>query len=115
MTTKYDFKRYDKAVVLYEKMKEVLADLNMDIDNIELRTQRMLLAKTLFVVCDAIKALSLRNANREVERICHNPVLSEILNFYPIEEMTLKLRLFYFLVKYKRSLLIVILYKLLHL
>ena len=115
LTTKYDFKRYDKAVVLYEKIKEVLADLSINIDNIELRAQRMLLAKTLYCICDAIKGLSLRNANREVRKICCNPVLRGILEFYPIEEMTLKLRLFYLAIKHKRSLLIVILYKLLHL
>lgn len=114
LTTRYDFNRQDKAVVLYKKLRNVLVNLNVDIDNFELRTQRMLLAKTLFVICDAIKALDTKEAICEVGRICNNAVLCEVLKSYPIKEMTLKLRFFYYAIKFKKCRLIVLLYKLLH-
>lgn len=114
LTTCYDFKRMSKVVVLYKKLREEFANLNIAIDNFELRIQRMLLAKTLFVVCDAIKALNTKEAIREVDRICCNPSLCEVLKSYPIKEMTFKLRLFYYAIKYKKSRMIVLLYKLLH-
>lgn len=114
LTTNYDPKRYDKAVVLYGKLKDELVELNVKIDNFELRTQRMLLTKTLYCICDAMKCLGIKDACSEVKKILNNPVLCEVLENYPVGRMNIRLRYFYTAVKHRCCVMIVLIYKLLH-
>lgn len=114
LTTHYDPKRYDKAVVLYNKLKEELVELNVSVNNFKLRTQRMLLAKTLYSVCDAMKGLNFKNARSEVKKILDNSVLCDVLSTYPVNSMNIKRRYFYLAMKYKCSTMLVLFYKMLH-
>lgn len=114
LTTKYDRTRYDKAVKLYNKLRQEINELELTIDNYELRVQRMLLAKTLYSVCDAIKALGVIEAHREVNAICNNVELIRVVNKYPVNQMNIKRRYFYLAMKYRCSWILVILYKLFH-
>lgn len=114
LTTKFDTNRYAKAVTLYEKLRITLISLDIHIDHFELRTQRMLLAKTLYCVCDAIKALNFKEAHREVKKICNNPVLRQVMKVYPVYRMNIKRRYFYLAMKYRCCSIIVALYKLFH-
>lgn len=114
LTTKYDKTRYDKAVVLYNKLRLEIDELELTIDNCELRVQRMLLAKALYSVCDAIKALGVKDAHMEVNAICNNAELVKVLKEYPVNQMNIKRRYFYLAIKYRCSWALVILYKLFH-
>lgn len=114
LTTKYDKTRYDKAVVLYNELKREIEKLGLVIENCELRVQRMLLAKTLYSVCDAIKALGIIDSHREVNAICNNSELIKVMKEYPVFQMNIKRRYFYLAIKYRCSWILVLLYKLFH-
>ncbi len=114
LTAKYDEDRFEKTISLYNKIRDRLKHLNTDIDNFELRTQRFLLAKALYTVCDAIKSLPQKDAGKEIKKIGKNKKLQKLLADYPINRMPLKKRLFYYSLKRGWSIPIIYLYKLSH-
>lgn len=114
LTAKYDKKRFDKTIALYGEIYDRLKKLNVHIDNFKLRTQRFLLAKALYTVCDAIKCLPQKEASSEIKKIGSNETLQKLLVDYPINRMPMKKRLFYYSLKKGWSLPIIYLYKLSH-
>lgn len=114
LTTKYDKNRFEKTIALYDVLCDRLKKLNVHIDNFELRTQRLLLAKALYTVCDAIKYLPLKEASKEIKKIGNNNRLQKLIEVYPIGRMPLKKRIFYYALKYKWSFAIIFLYKFSH-
>lgn len=111
LTTIYRPDRYKGIIRLWKEVCVRALPLQDKLQKpISLNTDRLLLNKTLYTICDAIKALGYWTAEKEVSKIVSNSELKRVLSNYPIEKMPYQLRLFYWLVKKKHTYMLVMMY-----
>lgn len=112
LTTKYKSDRIKGCVLLWKEVCKKIEGLSNQLpQHISLHTDRLLLNKALYTICDAIKAFGFKDAVKEVAYIMGHNALVEILTHYPINEMPLQQRVFYRLIQKRQALLLVLLYK----
>lgn len=111
LTTKYKADRFDGIIRLWKEVCVRTFPLQEKLQQpISLNTDRLLLNKTLYTICDAIKALKIGEAENEVNKIIGNKELIKVLKDYPIQKMPLQLKMFYWLVKKQYAFVIVCMY-----
>lgn len=115
LTKRYDYTRFNREVSLYLKIGDTIKNSKRDIPSIELRMSRLLMYKAFYSVCDTIKYLHYKESIRQLNKIVDNDFLHCILETYPIRLLpSLSQRLFYFLLRFKCSILLYLFYKLKH-
>jgi len=101
LTQKYNPERFQRYIDLYNKEKEML--MNLDIYSIsKYRLDRQFFVYTR-VCFEQIRksSLSKKEKSQEIQRICQNGFLQNIIKHYPIQELGIKQKVFLYLIRYK--------------
>ena len=114
ITTKYNPKRFEQEIELYREIRRRARKFEFMIDNLDLRVKRLLLHKTICSVCDTIKALNYKDSIAALYKISRNKELQNVLENYPIKQMTPKNKYFYLALKSNYNRTIYMIYKFLH-
>ena len=100
----YRADRFVKVKHLYEHIQTQLEKSDFAKEDIELRTGRMLIAKSR-LICRSIannrKKIGKKTAKNAIAQICNDKDLEKILNNYPIGKLPIKYRIVAILMKYK--------------
>lgn len=101
----YRSDRFEKVKQLYTYIRVRLKKYNFKEEDIDLRTGRMLIAKSR-LICRSIannrKRIGNSNAKIEIRKICDDKDLKTILNSYPIRKLPIKYGIVAILMKYKQ-------------
>ena len=101
----YRSDRFEKVKQLYTHVRIKLKNYNFTDEDIDLRTGRMLIAKSR-LICRSIannrKSIGSSKAKIEIKKICNDEDLEIILNNYPIRSLPIKYKIVATLMKYKQ-------------
>ena len=101
----YRSDRFEKVKQLYTHVRIKLKNYNFTDEDIDLRTGRMLIAKSR-LICRSIannrKSIGSSKAKIEIKKICNDEDLEIILNNYPIRSLPIKFKIVATLMKYKQ-------------
>lgn len=103
LTRKYKSDRFEKCKILYEELKNQVSKIYED--NIAiLRIQRQFFVNIRGCIKQEntkISNKSIKEAIINIEYICKDKMIQDIIANYPLERLQLKQRLFLYLIKYK--------------
>ena len=111
LTTTYAANRFDRCLALYFKEIEILRELVLyDICKYRLIRQFFVFLQLCF---DNLKTSKLpgKEVRQELERMCANEHLQNMINQYPVYKMGIKQQVFVYLVKYRLIGILYMLYK----
>lgn len=104
LSTSYRYDRMDAAVFFYHEMKKKLTGYAYGSDVI-LRLQKLLFVHTKMCIAQETKNishLSYKNNIENLENICKNPVLQEVIRGYPVNKLKFTQRLFLELIRHHK-------------
>lgn len=115
LTKRYDYTRFDREILLYQKIGEIIKNSRRDMPDIELRMSRLLMYKAFYSVCDTIKYLPYMESIKQLNKIVDNTTLHDVLATYPIWVLpSMSQKVFYYLLRFKCVNLVYFFYKLKH-
>ena len=103
LTTSYRNDRFTACRHFYEEIKNKLLKLGYD-EKVILRLQRLFFVYTRMCIHQEIRkisGLSLRESLLNINNICNDEILQEIIQSYPINKLGIKQRVFLLLLKQK--------------
>ena len=103
LTTKYNPKRFENQIKLYEYLSEKSKILNIDTKCIE-RLQNTTIAIARYSIkleCKFAHKNGKRNADLNIKNICNNPILEKILKEYDDSQINIKSKLINCLIRNK--------------
>lgn len=113
LTTTYRADRFEKCLALYQEQIRVLSDLGMyDICKNRLIRQFFIYLRMCFsqLSTDVCK-LPKKEVLRQLREICNNAQVQHMIAEYPVHKMGIKQQVFVYLVKYKMTGILYLLYK----
>lgn len=105
LTRKYKSDRFEKCKILYEELKNQVNKIYDD-DMAILRVQRQFFVNIRECIKQENTKISHKNikeAISNIEYICKDDVIQDIIADYPVKKLNIKQRLFLYLIKYKLS------------
>lgn len=92
LSKKFDVKKFDKYIYFYKYMKMRLNELKLDKYAL-LRLQKYFFV-SLEVSIEQTNGLALKDALYEIKKICNNKTVIQVVDAYPINELSIKQRVF---------------------